>query len=157
MPDKPSDQPELQSIYNVLVHSEDLATAGQPIETELQAISQYGFDVVINLALENAEYSLPNEQELVTSLGMAYEHIPVSWENPTTGDLKVFYQTMRRWQNRKVFLHCAANKRVSIFLALYRINCLGWPEHQASNDIKRIWEPNSVWKNFFEIHKHQAA
>jgi protein tyrosine phosphatase (PTP) superfamily phosphohydrolase (DUF442 family) len=128
-----------------------------PSEEELRAVAQCGFDVVINLGLLDAEYSLADERGLVISIGMVYEHIPVEWERPSAEALDTFYQTMQQWQDKKVFLHCAANKRVSVFLALYRINCLGWPEQQALQDIRRIWEPNPTWQAFFDNHKHGSV
>ena len=146
----------LNGIYNFLMLSEDLATAGQPSEEELRMVAQSGFDVVINLGLSDAEYALADERGLVTSLGINYEHIPVEWERPSVEALNTFYQTMQCWQDKKVFLHCAANKRVSVFVALYRINCLGWPEAQALQDIGRIWELNTVWQDFFDYHKHSG-
>jgi protein tyrosine phosphatase (PTP) superfamily phosphohydrolase (DUF442 family) len=143
----------LNGIYNFLMLSDDLATAGQPSEEELRAVAQCGFDVVINLGLSDTEYALADERGLVTSIGMVYEHIPVEWERPSAKALSTFCQTIRRWQHKKVFLHCAANKRVSVFLALYRIICLKWPEQQALQDIRRIWEPSPTWQEFFDNHK----
>ena len=144
----------LNGIYNFLMLSEDLATAGQPSEEELRMVAQSGFDVVINLGLSDAEYALADERGLVTSIGMEYEHIPVEWERPSVEALNTFYQTMQCWQDKKVFLHCAANKRVSVFVALYRINYLDWSEQQALQDIGQIWEPIPTWQEFFDSHKH---
>lgn len=143
----------LNQIYNLLILSENLTTAGQPSDEELRLVARCGFNVVINLALADAEYALEDERGLVHSLGLAYEHIPVQWENPTDEDLSAFFQTMERYKHKKVFLHCAANKRVSVFVALYRISCLGWPEPLALKDVHRIWEPDPIWRDFLEKHK----
>lgn len=98
----------LERIYNFRWRAADLATAGQPLEEELRTVAAAGFEVVINLALLDAEYSLPDEPGLVHSLGMAFFHIPVIWENPTLENLQQFFELMRQVQGRKVFVHCAA-------------------------------------------------
>jgi len=117
----------LERIYNFRWRAPNLATAGQPLEEELRAVADAGFEIVINLALLDAEYSLPDEPGLVHGLDMAFFHIPVIWENPTLENLQQFFTLMHQVERRKVFLHCAANMRVSVLLALYRILQLGWP------------------------------
>lgn len=140
----------LEQIYNFRWRAPDLVTAGQPLEEELRAVAEAGFEVVINLALLDAEYSLSDEAGLVRSLGMAFFHIPVVWESPTLENLQQFFALMRQVQGRKVFLHCAANMRVSVFLALYRILQLGWPDADAMAQVTDIWEPDAIWKAFIQ-------
>ena len=41
----------LNQIYNLLILSENLTTAGQPSDEELRLVARCGFNVVINLAL----------------------------------------------------------------------------------------------------------
>ena len=53
-------------------------------------------------------------------------------------------------RNKRVFVHCAANYRVSGFIALYGQAKLGWSAHQADAHIRRVWEPNDTWKEFIE-------
>ncbi len=140
----------LERIYNFRWSAPDLATAGQPLEEELRAVADAGFEVVINLALLDAEYSLPDEPGLVRSLGMTFFHIPVIWESPTLENLQQFFALMPQVQGRSVFLHCAANMRVSVFLALYRILQLGWSYADAMAQVTDVWEPDAVWKAFIQ-------
>ena len=140
----------LERICNFRWRAPDLASAGQPLEEELRAVADAGFEVVINLALLDAEYSLPDEPGLVHSLGMAFFHIPVTWESPTLENLQLFFTLMRQAQGRKIFLHCAANMRVSVFLALYRILQLGWSYADAMAQVTDVWEPDAVWKAFIQ-------
>ena len=112
---------KLNTIYNFLNLSAKLATSGQPLEEELEYISNAGFEVVINLALSDADYSLADEEGSVTKLGMEYIHIPVIWQSPTSDDLDKFFDVMEKYKNKKLFVHCAANMRVSSFVALYRV------------------------------------
>ncbi|HEY9737484.1 MAG TPA: protein tyrosine phosphatase family protein [Trichocoleus sp.] len=140
----------LLSIYNFLPISDAIATAGQPTEAQFEAVQQSGYEVVINLAMPTARNALPNEQARVESLGMTYIPIPVVWENPTQADLEQFFEAMAVHQGKKVFVHCAANMRVSVFMYLYRRLRLGLDEAKARPDLERIWQPNPTWQQFIE-------
>ncbi len=138
----------LREIYNFRRMDSGLATAGQPLEQELAAVAAAGFEVVIDLALLDAEYSLADEPGLVRSLGMDFEHVPVLWEQPTLDNLQDFFAAMQRHAGRNIFLHCAANMRASVFLALYRIMRLGWARDAAMAGVLDIWEPDAIWSAF---------
>lgn len=138
----------LEGIYNYLKLTETIATSGQPSEAQIAEIAQAGYELVVNLALSDAEYSLPNEQKTVESQGMEYIHLPVIWQNPTAENLEAFCDVMDANQGRKIFVHCAANMRVSAFIALYRILRLGWRPDQAFQDMQRIWTPEGWWREF---------
>lgn len=138
----------LQGIYNYRQLTDLIATAGQPSEEELVAVALAGFEVVVNLALHDVEYSLPDERKVVESLGRRYIHIPVAWERPLRSDLERFFDTMDQFAAKKVFVHCAANKRVSVFMALYRQLRQGWSRDAAMTGVLAIWEPDDVWRRF---------
>lgn len=140
----------LQQIYNYRWSAPDLASAGQPRRAEFASIRAAGFEVVINLALLDAEYSVADEADVVRELGMDFIHIPVLWENPTLENFQAFRQAMRACQGRRIFLHCAANMRVSVFLALYRILDLNWRPEQAWPEVESIWHPNPCWQSFID-------
>ena len=144
------DENVLQGIYNYRQLTGLIATAGQPSEEELVAVARAGFEVVVNLALHDAEYSLPDERKTVESLGMRYIHILVEWERPRRSDLERFFETMDQLTGKKVFVHCAANKRVSVFMALYRQLRQRWPLDAAMTDVYAIWEPDDVWLRFLK-------
>lgn len=142
------DMDKLSTIYNFLSLSDKLATSGQLLEEELEYISKAGYEVVINLALSDADYSLADEEKSVIKLGMEYVHIPVIWQNPTSDDLDKFFNAMEKYKNKKLFVHCAANMRVSSFVALYRVIKEGWDYSDAVNDVYKIWKPNDIWSDF---------
>ncbi|HBY07042.1 MAG TPA: phosphatase [Chloroflexi bacterium] len=139
-----------ESIYNFLVLDERIATGGQPSAPEIAKIAEAGYEVIINLALSTSDNALENEKGLVESQGMIYIHIPVLWENPTLENLESFLQIMSQYRNQRIFVHCVANMRVSVFMALYRILGLGWPPDQAFQTMHEIWEPNPIWAGFIE-------
>lgn len=134
-----------------------LATSGQPSENDLKAIAQAGYEVVINLALhDDPRYSLADEPGRVRALGMTYVHIPVQFNNPTDEDLNAFFNSFDQHKHRKVWVHCAANYRVSAFVGLYRAVREGWERERAFELMHGIWQPNDypaafqVWMDFIE-------
>ena len=60
----------IDAIYNYREISPAIATGGQPDEHQLHGKSEAGYEVVINLGLAGAEYSVPNEKQLVESKGI---------------------------------------------------------------------------------------
>jgi protein tyrosine phosphatase (PTP) superfamily phosphohydrolase (DUF442 family) len=142
--------PQLSDIYNFLAVSDDLGTAGQPTAEQLAAVKAAGYDVVINLALGTTPRDLPHEVDLVTGQGMEYIHIPVVFDNPTDGDLTRFFDAMDEHQDKKRFVHCIANMRVSAFVFLYRVLRQGMAPEEARAMMQKIWQPNAVWQQFID-------
>jgi protein tyrosine phosphatase (PTP) superfamily phosphohydrolase (DUF442 family) len=138
----------LSTLYHYRRISNKIATAGQPTSDQFQAIAAEGFEVVINLGLQDADYALPDEQALVESLGLIYESIPVLWQEPTQQKFKQFVDCMHRHEGKKRFIHCAANKRVSVFVALFQILEQGLPADHVLNELEEVWTPNEVWQSF---------
>ena len=104
--------------------------------------------LVINLALSTSENALKDEAKVVNSLGMEYVHIPIEFERPTIKHYDHFLEAMSNCQQNKVFIHCAANLRVSAFLYLYRIQKQGVSPKLAKEDLNQLWQPNKTWQNF---------
>ncbi len=140
----------IQDIYNYLQLTDKIGTAGQPREGQISEIAAAGYEVIVNLALANADYSLQDERSSVEAQGMEYYHLPVIWQKPLLSDLEAFCDLMDSLKERKVFVHCAANMRVSAFMALYRILRLGWKPEDAFLDMHCIWMPDEWWKDFID-------
>jgi len=141
----------IEEIYNYREADARIATSGQPSEDELAVIAQAGYTVIVNLALhDDPRYSLPDEAGTVQALGLRYVHIPVQFTDPKESDLLAFFDAMDRHHDARVWVHCAANKRVSSFLGLYRRIRRDWSEEAAFALQRDIWEPNPVWQTFIE-------
>lgn len=148
----------VNDIYNYRQAGPDLATSGQPREHELALIAASGYDVVINLALhDDPRYSLRDEASSVTALGLHYIHIPVRFDAPTAGDLERFFDAMERHKGSRVWVHCAANMRVTAFLGLYRCLRERWPEQRAFALLHEVWEPDAVWSGFIASQLAKAG
>ncbi|MBE9049622.1 protein tyrosine phosphatase family protein [Nostocales cyanobacterium LEGE 11386] len=140
----------LEEINNFLNISDVIATAGQPTPAQLVRIRESGFQVFINLALSTSDNALPDEQEIVEFQSMEYIHIPVVWEQPSLENVTEFFRVMAANTNKKIFVHCAANKRVSAFIYLYRRLHEGINDEDAKKDLHQIWIPNKTWKKFIQ-------
>src|SRR5258706_5693691 len=111
----------LSDIYNFRAIGDRLGTAGQPTVGQFGLVREAGFEAVINLALPTSDNALAQEGSIVTGLGMSYVHIPVNFEAPTAADFRAFCRVMDAFEGRRVFVHCAVNKRVSAFVFLHRV------------------------------------
>lgn len=134
----------------------DIHTAGQPRVDQLDILRREKFEVVINLALMTSPDAIPDEQERVMELGMAYVHIPVEWETPNAEDFKKFCHFFGAYPNFKTFVHCVKNMRVSSFVFLYRCICESCNPSSALEDLLTLWKPNSVWQAFINAELLRA-
>jgi protein tyrosine phosphatase (PTP) superfamily phosphohydrolase (DUF442 family) len=139
----------IEDIVNFLQLSDRLATAGQPTIAQYPAIAAAGYQVVINLALTDSPNALVDENSLALSRGLEYVQIPVVWDNPTLEDFQEFSSAMAAHSQSKIFVHCAANKRVSAFVYLYRV-FQGVDTQIARQDLAKIWTPNEIWQAFID-------
>ena len=142
-----------EHIRNYRVVDARLASSGQPNETDLAAIAAAGYEVVINLALhDDPRYALADEAGTVAALGLAYVHIPVQFAAPQASDLTRFMRALDDYRTHRVWIHCAANYRVSAFLGLYRMRTTDCSREQAFALMDSVWQPDAVWSTFIEAH-----
>lgn len=137
-------------IKNFLTVSERLACAGQPDESQLAAIAAQGFEVVINLGLSDGKYALPDEAASIARLGLAYHHIPIKFDSPKLAEWQSFQEIMHRHEDKRTFVHCAANYRATAFTGLYLFAKSDLTEQELYSFIAQIWQPDPVWQHFIE-------
>jgi len=125
-----------------------LWTSGQLSEKDIACLPTLGIEMVVNLALPTAANALPGEAEFITRLGIAYVHIPVEWERPELHQLIQFFGTLKAFEGRKIWVHCAKNMRASAFIYLYRRLCLAESEEAAAHPMQEVWRPNEIWQAF---------
>ena len=146
----------LADIYNFLDLSDStntrqrLATSGQPTIEQFPEIKAAGYQVVINLALLDYSNAIPTERSISENLNLTYIHIPVLWEKPTVANFDLFRQTMQQYSDRSIYVHCAANKRVSAFVYLYRRIYQNMSAAKALADLEKIWTPHPIWQKFID-------
>ena len=132
----------LAAVYNFVQISERLATSGQITSADITAVDEAGYDVVVNLAPAREDRNF-EEGFRVTEAGMTYIQIPVDWQDPSLRDLELFFDVMDANRDRRIYVHCFANMRVSVFVYLYRTLRLGIDEQEAWADVLRVWDPGA--------------
>lgn len=140
----------LESVQGFLRIDEHLGTAGQPTAEQLSRLAEAGIGHVINLALPSSIDAVADEAVRVTGQGLNYLHLPVSWEAPELAQFQRFCQLLWVLREESVLVHCARNKRVSVFIFLYRVLHEGVAVADAAALMHRVWEPNAVWLAFIE-------
>jgi protein tyrosine phosphatase (PTP) superfamily phosphohydrolase (DUF442 family) len=141
---------ELAGIRNFLQLGGLLATSGMPRPEDFDTMRKAGFAVVVNLAMPTSDNAMANEGDLVTRAGMTYVHIPVNFEAPLPADFDRFSRMLDVLRGQKVYVHCAANMRVSAFVFLHRVLSDELPRAEAERDLRRIWNPDGVWRQFID-------
>jgi len=149
-----ADKNDISTIFNYVKISDSIASAGQIPYDQMSAVKEAGFDVVINLATVS-ESGNALEGFLVAEQGMTYINIPVPFGNPGLRDLDMFFDIMRTNKDRKVFVHCAANMRASVFVYLYRTLVEGVDEATAKADMDKVWDPtgSAAWDGLIKAAK----
>ena len=125
-----------------------LWSSGQLSEADIASLPALGIKAVINLALPTSSSALPQEAELITRQGMSYIQIPVEWERPEIHQLLQFFGVLKAFEGQKVWVHCAKNMRVSVFIYLYRRLCLAHSEQDSAHPMREVWKPNETWQAF---------
>lgn len=146
-----------EAILNYIKINDNISTAGQPKEAELEVLANDGFEVVINLALSSATNALENEDKIVSTLGMTYIHLPVDFEYPTKDDLKLFLTLLTSLEGKKVFVHCAKNYRVSAFMYVYHKYFLKTPFDEIDLSLLEEWKPSPIWQDILKIEFEELS
>jgi len=145
----------VESIANFLAIDDRIGTAGQPSESELRDVAADGYDAVVNLGLLDPRYCLADEAGLVRSLGLRYHHIPVQFDAPTVENFREFVATMEECGDARVLVHCAANYRVTSFMAVYGEMKLGWSRERGDEHARRLWPLNPTWTAFLDTCRRE--
>ena len=129
-----------------------IGTAGYPKSEDFETIAAEGYQVVINLAMHDADDAIADEGRLVSAAGMSYIHLPVPWEAPTAAHLKQFCRLMDALDDKKILVHCQVNARVSAFMLKY-LTFQGVSEADATTPLMVKWQPqmDDTWKAFLAL------
>jgi len=149
----------MKEIYNYLYYHDKLSSSGMPTAEQMESVAEAGVQLVINLAPHDVRDAIPDEPELVKSLGMEYINIPVNWGTPTKDGLNKFMDVMDANEDKKIHVHCEANFRASAFITMYRILRLDWKNEDALAVMHTIWDEDAypVWKMFIEDAIRRSA
>ncbi len=129
----------IEIITNYIKVSERIAASGQPKVRQFKSIAQAKYQVVINLAMPNSEYAIPEEGEIVTAHKMIYLHLPVPFDYPNVSHLRDFIKIMTAFSNHRVWVHCVVNYRALAFLFQYQRLVIGATTKEAKKVMLRSW------------------
>lgn len=130
-----------------------LGTSGFLTAESLDEIADAGYRVLVNLLPADHRSTLADEADRAARRDMRYHHIPVDFAAPQEADLRAFETTMQGVNpDARVWVHCAANYRVTAFIALYGSRRLGWDRERAEALIAEVWTPDDTWRAFIEAH-----
>lgn len=143
---------DLEEIVNCRPINESLLTGGQPTDEQLRGLCKLGFELVINVAPYDSRYSINDEPGLVASLGMGYLHHPIAFDAPEINDYFHVEALLDRSMGKRIFIHCAANYRVSVLAGTYAVKRLGWTVQQRDDLIRGIWNIDEypVWSELIK-------
>jgi protein tyrosine phosphatase (PTP) superfamily phosphohydrolase (DUF442 family) len=138
------------TIKGFVALSESLGTAGQPTEDQFADVAAAGYEMVVNLAMPSSDEALPDEKAIVERHGLTYLPLPIDFQTPRVETAMRFFRVLDENRGRRLFVHCAANMRVSALLYAYRIARGDMSRAEAGEDLARVWEPNPTWKKYIE-------
>ncbi len=141
----------INQIKNHVQFTKEISTSGQPTEGQFNEIFQNRFNAVINLAMPDSSSAIVNEGFIVTSLGMAYFHIPVPFDAPEKKHLILFLKLLIALEDNKVWVHCAKNYRVSAFMFHYQKLMYKFTGNRLESTVFEKWQPNDIWQQFLAI------
>ena len=128
--------------------SDNLLTSGQPTRDQFSFVRDLDCSLVVNLAMPDSEGFLPDEREVVESLGMKYVALPIFWDSPQLDDARQLFDVLQSHSQDRVLVHCAKNMRVSALMFVYQTQFLKIDEATALCDLHAIWTPNAVWQSY---------
>lgn len=143
----------MEELLNFFQIAKNVGTAGQPTVGQLSDIAKAGYTTVVNLAMHDSDNAIPEEGNIVTSLGMAYIHMPVPFDSPAAHHVRKFFGIMDVLGNEKVFVHCAVNARVSAFMHQYLTLRKGVASAEATSPLLQQWLPemDDNWKAIMQL------
>lgn len=149
--------PPFHKVYNHVQVDERISTSGVVTAEVIEQIAREGYSGLINLLPDASPHALKDEAGQARAKALAYEHIPVDFAAPTRADYVEFERALDAFDPRqRVYVHCAANMRVSVFMAIYGVRRMGWSAERAALHVAEVWEPNPVWRTFLDAELARA-
>lgn len=150
----------MQEIINYININENLATSGQPTKEQFLKIADEGYEIVINLAVYNSDGKIENEDDIVSSLGMTYIHLPVEFLDPTRKNLRDFIEILSLLSSntsKKIWVHCIMNYRVSAFMYVFHKYILKTPFQNINLTVFDEWSPDEKWQKIMKTTSEELG
>ncbi len=140
----------MQEIINYIKINDNISSSGQPTKEQFEEIAKDNYEIIINLSAHNSENKLENEDEILSKLGLIYIHLPVDFLSPTKKNLKDFIEILSFFSEKKVWVHCIMNYRVSAFMYVYHKYILKTPFENINLEVFEKWSPDEKWQEIMK-------
>jgi len=116
--------------------SDRVAVGAQPTPEQVAALSDAGFNGIINLR-EDAEFNDAPQAHEARIHGMQFVRVPVSKENPSDDSVKKFLAETDEAAIYPVYVYCAEGHRAAAFWMIRRVVRDGWTLSSAEAEATR--------------------
>ena len=131
--------------------SDRLSTSALPRKEDFCTIAEAGYEAVISLAHPQDSLVLKHEGWYVVSSGMEYHHLLQDFAHPCIEDYERLRDLLKALQERRVWLHCTKNHRVSALVFLYNVLERGVSVEEARSRLEEIWHPDARWQEMMDL------
>lgn len=113
-----------------------LYRGAQPTAEGFSQLQKMGVSIIVDLRNEKGE--IDRERAAVASRQMEFVTFPWNpWKDPTTAQVKEFFEVLAANPDKKIFLHCHKGAdRTGTMVALYRIAAQHWTPQDALREMK---------------------
>ena len=138
------------NIQNYYQYNNLLSSGAQPLEEQIKALKDLGFEVIVNISPSSARNALHEESLFVEQRQMDYIHVPVDCSNLRTIHYSTFKGIMNGLEGKKVFVHCGGNIKSSNLIHMYHVLEKGTDETESLKTLKKIQNPEDKWFKYFK-------
>jgi len=127
--------------------TERVAVGGQPTPEQVIALSNDGFNAIINLR-EETEFNDGPQARAARDWGMVFVRVPVSREAPSDASVEMFLAATDDQALYPIFIHCASADRAAAFWMIRRVVRDGWVVADAEAEANRAGLQNGKMLDF---------
>lgn len=140
----------VSQIMNYFRYNDTLAAGGQPSPEQIKSLHNEGIEIIVSISPTSTRNYLPEEPELIESLGMHYIHFPIDCSNLQEIYYATFKGIMDSLEGKNVFIHCGGNIKTSNLIHMYQVLEQGLDEQESLKVLKKIQQPEEKWFSYFK-------
>ncbi len=127
--------------------SDRVAIGGQPTPGQVTALSDEGFNAVINLR-EEVEFNDGLQARAARDSGMLFVRVPLSREKPEDAAVETFLTATDDQAIYPIFIYCASGDRAAALWMIRRVVRDGWALADAEAEADRAGLPAGKMRDF---------
>ena len=127
--------------------TDQVAIGGQPTPGQVTALSDAGFNAVINLR-EEVEFNDGPQARAARDSGMLFVRVPLSREKPEDAAVATFLTATDDQALYPIFIYCASGDRAAALWMIRRVVRDGWAQADADAEADRAGLPAGKMRDF---------